>query len=497
MPNPKKNPPAVHRLSQIGRYGLMLYCCISLSACSLGPHYRQPTLPQPQAWLTPAASPSGEMPTPQWWQRFGSPELDALIAQAIAHNDDLAAAMARIEQADATAKIAGASLLPQVGLDASVSRARTAASSGSPQTRTQYSPLLSASYEIDFWGKNRAAREAAVASAQASRYDRATVELAVMTSVVSDYVQALALRDRIAIAEHNLANAQSVLQGLQTQQRVGIITALDTAQQETAVATLYAAIPPLKQQLRQLNDALAILTGQLPAAVEIQSQGLSAITLPEIAAGLPSELLARRPDVARAEADLIAANANIQVARAAYFPSINLTADGGFVSSTLARSLSPANRVFSLVAGLTQPIFAGGAISGQVDYSKARYAELLANYHKAVISAYANVEDALVAVQKTREQQTRQQATLDKANHAYALANAQLHAGTVNILTVLNTQQAVFSADDQLAQVKLAHIQALLSLYNALGGGWQQASSQPSAQIASVTAQDRLGNRHD
>jgi NodT family efflux transporter outer membrane factor (OMF) lipoprotein len=424
-----------------------------------------------------------------WWQRFGSPPLNTLIDQALAHNDDLAAAMARVEQADATARIAGASLLPEVDFGASASRSRSVSSGGVGQTRTQYSPLLSASYEIDFWGKNRAAREAAVASSQASRYDRATVEMAIMSSVASDYFQALALRDRIAIAERNLSNAQTTLKGLQTQQSVGIATALDTAQQETAVATIDASIPPLRLQLGQLNDALAILTGQLPEAINLNAGSLQDVTTPRIDAGLPSKLLARRPDVARSEAELIAANANISVARAAYFPSISLTASGGFVSGTLVSALSPANRVFNLAAGLAQPIFNGGAIKATVDYNTARYAELLANYHKAVISAYANAEDALIAVQQTSEQLRRQQATVDKANRAYSLANAQLHAGTINILTVLATQQAVFSAEDQLAQVRLTQLQAHLALYTALGGGWQQTDS---AALARATP-PRLG----
>ncbi|AXI01656.1 efflux transporter outer membrane subunit [Aquirhabdus parva] len=498
MSRQKDKPLAFNHFPLIHTCGLLICASVTLTACSVGPTYVRPTTPQPSAWLTEQGSGVTQDTHRQWWQRFGSPELNSLIEKATHNNDDLAAAVARVEQADATARIAGASLRPQVDLGATATHARSEASSGGMQTHSQYSPLLSASYEIDFWGKNRAAREAAIAAAKTSRYDRATVELAVMTSVVSDYFQALALRDRISIAENNLKNAQTTLKGLQTQQSVGIITALDTAQQETAVATLYASIPPLKQQLRQLCDALAILTGQLPEAVDIPSGSLAGLTTPVIEAGLPSELLARRPDVAEAEAQLIAANANIKVARAAYFPSISLTANGGFVSNTLSTALSPANRVFSLAAGLTQPIFAGGAISGQYDYSKARYAELLADYHKTVISAYANVEDALVAVQQTAEQQSRQQAAFDKAQHAYSLANAQLHAGTVNILTVLSTQQAVFSSDDQLTQVKLAHLQALLSLYNALGGGWQQEESQHSpTSTSSAIAQARLGNTHD
>ena len=191
--------------------------------------------------------------------------------------------------------------------------------------------------------------------------------------------------------------------------------------------------------------------------------------------GLPSALLARRPDVANAEAQLISANANIQVARAAFFPSIDLTAQGGFISSALSDVLKPSNAIYSLTAGLTQPIFEGGALEGQFDLAQARYDELLADYRKAVLSAFGNVEDALTAVQQTADQEQRQQQAVATAQRAYDFARAQMKAGTINILTVLNTENALFSAQDILVQAKSAHFQALVELYGALGGGWQKA----------------------
>ena len=194
---------------------------------------------------------------------------------------------------------------------------------------------------------------------------------------------------------------------------------------------------------------------------------------PPVRPGLPSELLARRPDVAEAEAQLIAANANIAAARAAFFPSITLTASGGYESAALANLLTPANRVWSLGAGVMQPIFQGGALVGQYQLARGHYEELLADYHKAVISALANVEDALVAVGQTREQVERQQQATLTAQRAYEFANKQMRAGTINVLTLLNTETALFSARDALAQAKYAHLQALVSLYQALGGGWQ------------------------
>jgi multidrug efflux system outer membrane protein len=444
-----------------------------LGACSLGPYYHRPDIPPPPAWTTPADASVTPWPASDWWRGFASDDLNDLIAQAQRANDDLRAAIARVREADAQRRIAGAPLLPTVDAGAQALRARAAVPGEGYVTADSFSPLLSASYELDFWGKNRAALRAASASAQASRYDRTTVELTVVAGVASSYFQALELRDRLDIANANLNNASEVLRSLQLEQRAGTATALDVAQQATTVATVNAAIPPLKQQLRQNLDALAILIGSTPETVDVTRGTLDSLSQPQVRPGLPSELLARRPDVAEAEQQLISANADIAVARATFFPSISLTADGGYASSTLTHLISPANRVWSIGAGLTQPIFHGGALVGQYHLSQARYDELLAGYHKAVISAFSNVEDALIAVQQTDDLVARQREAADQAQRAYRFAQIQLHAGTINVLTLLNTETALFSARDALAQAKYAHLQALVSLYQALGGGWQ------------------------
>ena len=461
------------------RCWIMAVCIIGLTACSLGPEYSRPDMQVPSAWSGQQENAVVVWPSMEWWHGFSSSQLDNLMAKAQQANDDIAAAIARVQEADAQARIAGAPLLPEVGIGATATRERQPTAIGGPMTTySEYIPLLNASYELDFWGKNRAALEVARAAAAASRYDRATVELTVMTAVATSYFQALQLRDRISVAENNLKNAESILNGLQLEQAAGTATALDVAQQDVAVATQSTAIPPLKQQLRQTLNTLAILTGQNPEAVDIFTGTLADLSEPVVQPGLPSELLTRSPDVAEAEAQLIAANANIKVARASFFPNINLTANDGFESTALSTVLKPSNSVYVLTADITQPIFEGGALQGQYAYSKARYSELLADYHKTVISALGNVEDALVALQQTAVQQQRQQATVDKARLAYELSDAQFHAGTINILTVLNTEGALFTAEDALAQVKFLHLQALLELYNALGGGWQQTKEK-------------------
>jgi outer membrane protein, multidrug efflux system len=448
---------------------------LELAACSLGPAYRRPSIPPPAAWRTPVPGAAAAWPSAEWWRGFHSAELARLIGAGESANDDLAAAIARVREADAQVRVSSAPLLPTLDGSASGSRQR----SFDPSTPTgdlynAFAAGLNATYELDFWGENRALRSAALASAAASRYDRETVELTVMSGIADTYFSVLALRDQLRIARADLASAEETLQGLKTDEQVGTSTALDVAQQDTVVATVAASIPPLEEQERQQIDALAILVGQTPQAFSVAASSLAGVSAPAVTAGVPSQLLARRPDVASAEAQLIGANANIRAARAAFFPTIDLTASGGYESTALSRLLQPDSRVFSLSAGLTQPIFDGGAVLGQYQLSKARYDELLADYHKAVISAFGNVEDSLAGVSDTSEQLQREQVATAKARSAYEMSQEQFHAGTVNILTVLSTETSLFTAEDALAQAQLAHLEAIVGLFNALGGGWKE-----------------------
>jgi len=461
-----------------GRGGVAILGAVVLCACALGPQYQRPQIPVPSAWKNAPEDVAVSWPSPDWWRGFSSPQLDEYIGQAQRANDDIAAAVARVREADAQTQIVGARLQPAIAASAVAARQRTLASNGTRNTYTVYSPQISASYELDFWGKNRAALEAAQATLAAGRYDRATIELTVLSGVATTYFQALTLRERVEIAHRNLADAESILNGLRSEQKAGTVDALDVAQQETAVATLYASIPPLEQQFHASVNALAILLGKTPETVELAGGTLGELAQPAVVPGLPSELLARRPDVAEAEAQLIAANADIAQARAAFFPSIALTASGGFASTALSSVLNSANTVFSVAAALTQPIFQGGALEGQTAFTRARYEELLAGYHKTVLSALANVEDSLVGVQQTGEQERRQKEAVATARRAHEIAQARLNAGTINVLALLNTESALFAAEDAMAQIELSHMQALVGLFNALGGGWHEGMEQ-------------------
>ena len=291
------------------------------TGCSVGPAYKRPDIAQPSQWHETAgggpgaAAPSTVWPAADWWHGFGSAKLDELIAEAQRSNDDLAGAIARVQEADAQTRIAGAALLPSLDLGADASRQRAQISGEGPKVFNTFNPELSAAYELDFWGKNRAMRNAARAAAAASRYDQQTVALTVISSVATTYFQTLELRDRIQVAQQNLENGQKILKGFRMEQSAGTATGLDVAQQETAVALLYAAIPPLLQQFRQTVYALAVLIGKTPESVDVEMGSLADMSSPAVVAGLPSQLRSRRPDVAEAEQQLIAANADITVAR--------------------------------------------------------------------------------------------------------------------------------------------------------------------------------------
>jgi multidrug efflux system outer membrane protein len=468
---------------------LALAGTLLLSACNLGPHYVRPDIPGPPTWSPLASEPNSAQitapenngwPDAQWWNGFGSAELDRLINQAQLANDDLKAAIARVQQSDAQVRIAGAALLPSLSAGFTPSRGRQIVPSapGTTVTTNTFTALLSAGYQLDFWGKNAALRAAAAAQATGSRYDRETVRLSILTSVATTYFTALSLRDRVNVATINLANARETLRGLQLEQRVGTANALDVAQQQSLVDNEDAAVPALRAQLSHNLAALAILLGITPDKLQLTEGTLEQVMTPPVTTGLPAGLLVRRPDVASAEAQLVAANADVRAARAAFLPTIQLTASGGVESAALSTLLEPGSRIYDLAAGITQPIFEGGQIAGAYAQSKGRYQELLADYHKAVISAFDNTQDSLTQVHQSAEQLLRQQRATQSARRAYDFSQAQFHAGTINILTVLTTETTLLTAQDTLAQVRLANLSALVGLYQALGGGWDTQQEQ-------------------
>ena len=446
-----------------------------LAGCTVGPEYQRPELATPASWKAAPGVTSSPWPETAWWTAFRSAPLTGFIEQAQRANYDIAAAAARVAQADARVRIAGAALLPTVDAGADASRSRVGSSSSSSRGNrivNTYSASLAASYELDFWGKNRSFLASAQSLALASRYDSETIAITVLANVGTTYFSVLEFRDRLAIARDNLANAERVLTIVEARVANGAASALDLAQQRTVVANQRATLPAFEQQLRQTENALAILLGQTPDALTIASGSLDDVTLPEIAPGLPSELLNRRPDVASAEAQLVAANADINTARAALFPSIQLTAQGGFASTALSSLFDGPGLFWSLVASVTQPIFEGGRLSGQVDFTEARYEELVQTYRGTVINAFRDTEDSLVAIRQLADQQALQEEAVRQAQTAFELADTRYRGGLDTLLNVLDAQRTLFQARDTLVQVRSARLQATVSLFRALGGGW-------------------------
>ena len=425
---------------------------------------------------------SAEAKTPplDWWRSFRSRELTTIIERTREANLDIAAAIARIVQADAQARITGAALLPTVDFSGNATHLRTSQSTSVGGTsgslggseRDLLNTSLTASYEIDFWGKNRFALRAAEETAIGSRFDREVVALTSIVTAANSYFQVLAAQDRLRVAHSNLESAQRVGNLIAERVKAGTASALETSQQDSLIATVRATIPLLEQTLAQFRYALAVLMARSPERVHIRGGSLDAIAMPRVTPGLPSELLAQRPDIREAEAQLASANANVANARAQFLPSITLTGEGGFQSAVLKTLLRPESAFYTLAAGLTQPVFEGGRLSGNLDLQKGHQDELLQDYRKAVISAFSDVETALTNVRLTAERERLQRAVVKSSREAFDISERRLREGTIDLVTVLQTQQTLFTAEDALVQARLAHAMAIVSLYQALGGGW-------------------------
>lgn len=469
-----------HGCSRIRRNLFAAAALLPLAACDLGPDYQRPDAEIPAAFRA-ASDPAANWPRDDWWTGFRSPELDALIDAARTNNFDIAAAVARVRQADAQVRIAGAALLPTLDATGDASWQHTGVGAGSSRRSGSgnasfdfhsYSVGLNAAYEIDFWGRNAALRKAAISSAMFSRFDQRTVALTIVTDVANTWFTALAQADRLAVAQRNIADAERTLAVIRGRFAAGTVGALEVSQQEALAAGERATLPNLRNQMEQSIIALGILTGRPPEAITVRPGTLTALALPPVAPGLPSELLVRRPDIAAAEAQLQAQSLNVRAARAAFFPSVQLTGSAGYQAAALNKLIGPAGLLLSVASALTAPVFDGGLLRGQLEQAKGRYDELLANYRKAIAQAFTDVDNALTAWRFTTEQERLQQVAVDTARRAATIARAQMAAGTVDITAVLTAETTLFNAEDTLVQVRLARFQALLNLYKALGGGW-------------------------
>ena len=502
---PQMSPHCVRRRAR--PILLAALCAPALGGCDLD--WRKPDLSASPPQRLREAPPRPAPPIAagrDFAAKFHSKELTALVELATGDNLDIAAAAARIEQADAQARIGSAALWPNISMQNVARTTRTpgttlnigsastgvnaATTSGSTSTTTGASEFqgrqfeffqlgLNASYEIDFWGKNDSGSKASRILADATRFDRDTVEISTLASVMNAYFQVLAAQDRIRIARSNVDIAQRVYDAIRARLDAGTATALDVAQQESVLAQQRAAIPALDQTLRQTRNTLAVLVGRAPESVEPKGGSLTALSFPRVAPGLPSEVLLRRPDVAAAEARLASQEFSVLQARAAFFPSLSLTGQYGFQSALLKNLLlNPEAIAWQAAAQLTQPLFDGYNLQGQYDLQKGRYAELAATYRKQILTALSETENALIAVRETERRLRLLGNAAGAARRALDAAQARLHEGTIDVVTLSTTQTTLFQTLDQLAQARLLYFQSAVTLYQALGGGWSPTTRE-------------------
>lgn len=438
---------------------------VLLTGCSLSPDYTRPAINTPAAWSIEQQQEETRI-TADWWRGFDSEELNALMMDALERNHDLRASLARIEQARAALKISGASLWPSADASGGASRTRSDPANGRTTTNNAWRAGAGISYELDLFGANRAGVDAAQAQYLGSQFDQQALALVVMGDVAKGYFSVLNLRERLNIAQENRKNAREVMGIVQARFDAGAASALVVAQQKTALANNDASVAALENQIKIAENALSVLLGEAPQQRIFGGSSLKNIPTPVIAPGQPSTLLERRPDIRSAEASLLAANANIGAARAAFFPSINIGLDAAITGD-------PVSTTIGLASSLLVPIFQGGRLEGGVEQATARQAELTENYRKTVLVSFREVEDALSTARAADERQIAYGKATREAQKAYDLSLQLYRAGSIDFQTLLDTQNNLLSAQDSYASIRLEMLSAAIDLYMALGGGWK------------------------
>ena len=470
--------------------GALLACV--LAGCAVGPDYRRPEVAVPAAYeYLPKAT--ADTINTEWWKQFGDPVLDGLIAEALAHNLNVKQAAANVQQAAALLTETQSQFYPQIGYDAQGARQQFSTDvlpnrPSTSRTQSSYQVIASASWEVDLWGRIRRQTESAQANLLATEEARRGVILTLVGQVANNYLTLRALDEQLAVAQKTLVTYNESLKLFELQFKYGVVSQMNVAQAKSQSQTAAAQIPAIEQQIVQTENALSVLLGRNPGRIA-RGKAVKDLTFPATPAELPSQLLERRPDVMQAEQQLIAANAQIGAAKALYFPTISLTGTYGSVSADLADLLKNPNRVWSYGGGLLGPIFSGGAITGQVRQAEAGQQAALYGYEKTVQGAFADVENALIAQQKSREKLEAQRGLVDALSEYTRLARLQYNGGYVPYSTVLQAEQQLFPAELTLAQVRAEVFGAVVSVYQSLGGGWVtladgMTASTPAAQVS-------------
>lgn len=453
---------------------------LMLSSCSLlptmSPSFEQPAVEVPARWknetvTTESVTDSSRSEIPaQWWTLYQDDTLNGLMDEALTQNLDLRAGFERINQARAALRAAGASLLPSANASLGAERSHTNPSSGSSSTDNLLSGGLAISYDLDLFGANRSQIEAARAGLYRQQYEQEALKLVTLGELANSYFNLLTTRERVRIAEGNLKNAREVERIIRVRVETGLDSDLELAQQRVVVSSSEAALANLNQQEAVYQNALAILLGHAPQTFDLTAKkNLAEFPVPVIAPEQPSVLLERRPDIHSIEQSLIAANANIGAARAAFFPAINL---GGTASVAATSFGNPATTILALAASASAPIFSGGRLEGGLDQATARQRELVETYRKTVLGAFGEVENALAATRAADARTSAMKSAMDNARRAYEISRQRYDVGTIDFQTLLDTQTSLLAAEDGYAQALEGRLTASVDLVKALGGGW-------------------------
>lgn len=447
---------------------------LTLSGCVTTTAIERPVIGAGEAWNESSSNTDKSVaPDKLWWRAFGSSELDQLIDQAFRNSPALGAMAQRVFQAEQQVRIAGSSLFPSLNLNGGTSTSVTDGDEASRHSEST-SATLNASYELDLWGNLAASRSSAEATFHATSFDYDTVRLSLASSVATTWFQLLALAEQIQVANENLRIAERTEKIVEARHLNGAASRAELLRQQTEVLNQRASLVPLQLQYRQTRSALAVLVGESPLGFEVGpvSGGLLAMEIPGVDEGQPSELLTRRPDLAREEARLQAADANVEQARTAFLPSVSLGLNTSIGSDSLL-SLADPVKTAGLTLSLVHSLFDGGQRDAQKAISESQRIELLENYRSAILTALQETDDSLDRLQTSRQQEELQKTVNERALRTLELTELRYKEGSDELLTLLDAQRTLFQTREQLVQLRLARLVATVDLYRALGGGWE------------------------
>jgi len=493
----EEKEPAEPRACRAGLSGAAVAISVVTAAfaigCTVGPNYKRPAAVTPAKWDVAEpwreSAPKDAFPKGEWWSVFHDDDLNALEKQALAENQTIKVSFARLDQARATAAIQIATLFPTLSTAPSVERQRLSGNRppnsnlvvAGPVTQNSYTLPFTVSYEVDLFGRRRRSIEAAAAAYQANTADAENVRLLVTSQLAADYFNLRQLDSELGILNRTVEALQRGLELVNSRHQGGVASGLDVAQEETLLNQTRTQATLLRQQRKQFEDSIAVLVGRPAPDFQITARELNAEP-PALDAGLPSDLLERRPDIAEAERQMAVANAQIGVAQAAYYPSLNLFGQGGWQSSDIAKLANVSSIFWARGANVAEDIFTGGARRAQVQFAKAGYDANVATYRQTVLSAFQEVQDDLTGLTVLDEARKSQQQAVDAARRALDISTSRYSGGLVNYLDVVTAQQNLLADEQQLAAIQGQRLVTSVLLVKALGGGWD-ASSLAAAQV--------------